>query len=332
MLTMFTLTCYLNVDSEYMEGVMNKPLAVILGAGPVGRTVGKIFAERGVAVRYVTRSGRPVAGAESVAADVRDAQQLAKAATGATVLVHAVGIPYQDWFQQFPAIQTAVLTAAEKTGAVAVFAENLYSYDASVLPLSEATPEVPPTRKGALRLALTKQWLEAHRAGRIKGVSVRASDYWGPGATRSANSHVGSRFFPEFEAGKPVAFLGNPDARHSYTYLPDYARALVDVALDAESWGRVWIAPSMAPITARTVANLFASEAGRSVKVGKLPKALLQFLGLFNPMMKEVLEMLYQFEKDFTVDASAFEARFGWKATDLNQAVKETWADHQLKG
>jgi nucleoside-diphosphate-sugar epimerase len=308
-----------------------KPLAVILGAGPVGTAVGMQFLERGVPVRFVTRSGRPVAvpGAETVAADARDGAALTKAADGASILVHAVGVPYQDWSRDLPPLQEAVLVAAERTGAVAVFVENLYSYAAGSLPLTEDTPENPPTRKGALRKALSDQWLEAHRAGRIRGVAVRASDYWGPGATRSGNSHLGSRFFPGFEAGKAVAFLGDPDASHSYTYLPDFARALADVALDPGAWGQTWISPSLAPTTARTAAERFAQVAGKTVKVGRLPSGMVRLLGVFDPLIREVVEMLYQFERPFTVDARRFEARFGWKATDLDTAVRQTWAAHR---
>jgi len=323
------MLCYLDVDSEYMEECMNQPLAVILGGGPVGRAVGKDFSRRGVPVRFVTRSGRAVDGAGSVAADVRDAEALTRAAAGATVLVHAVGLPYQHWARDLPGIQSAVLTAAERTGAVAVFAENLYSYDASRLPITDATPEVPCTRKGALRLELGRQWQQAHGEGRLAAVSVRASDYFGPGATRSPNSHFGSRFFPGLEAGKSVAFLGNPDALHSFTYLPDYGRALVDVALDKGAWGRSWIVPSIGPTTARTLARLFAAEAGLPLKVGRLPASVVKFLGLFDPMVREVVEMLYQFDREFTVAASEWEARFGWKATDVTQAVRETWAAHR---
>lgn len=310
---------------------MTKPLAVILGAGPVGLTVGRIFLERGHAVRFITRTGRPVSvpGAETRAADVRDPAALANAAQGASVLVHAVGVPYQDWFREFPSMQMSILAVARTTGAVAVFAENLYSYTADTLPLNEGSPEVPPTRKGDLRLSLSRQWLEAHASGSIKGVSVRASDYFGPGATRSPNSHFGARFFPGLQAGKAVAFLGNPDALHSYTYLPDYARALVDVALDPGAWGRVWIAPSLTPTTARKVAEAFGVEAGKPVRVGRLPTLMVKLLGLMNPLIKEVFEMLYQFDREFTVDSTAFENRFGWKATDLNLAVSQTWKAHR---
>lgn len=310
---------------------MAKPLAVILGAGPVGLTVGKLLVQKDHSVRFITRSGKqvPLEGTETLAADIRNPQALTAAAQGARILIHAAGIPYQDWAREFPAMQSSILTAARSLGAVVVFAENLYSYSGGSMPLNEHSEENPPTKKGTLRLDLSRQWLEAHRTGQVKAVSVRASDYFGPGATRSPNSHFGARFFPSFEAGKSVAFLGVPDARHSFTYLKDYARALVDVALDPGSWGRVWICPSLGPTTARTVAELFAAEAGKSVKVGALPSTLVKLLGLFNPLIREVVEMLYQFEKEFTVDASEFEARFGWKATDLKTAVRETWENHR---
>lgn len=310
---------------------MSKPLAVILGAGPVGKAAARVFVERGYEVRFVTRSGQAVGVGETDvrACDVRDPAALTRTTAGASVILHAVGVPYQDWFREFPSMQTSVLAAARSTGAVVVFAENLYSYSTKRLPLTEASEEVPPTKKGELRLALSRQWLDAHAAEKVRAVAIRASDYFGPGATRSPNSHFGARFFPGLEAGKPVALLGNPDVPHSYTYLPDYARALVDVALDPTSWGRAWLAPSMGPTTARTVAEAFARAAGTTVKVGRLPRPMVQMLGWFNPLIREVVEMLYQFEREFTVDASAFEAHFGWKATPLDVAARETWQAHQ---
>ena len=309
---------------------MPTPLAVILGAGPVGLATGKLFLERHIAVRYVTRSGKPVAvpGSETRQADVSDPLALGKAAEGATILIHAVGLPYPEWAEKLPALQDSVLKVAEQTGAVAVFVENLYSYDASSMPLTEKTAENPPTRKGALRLKLSQQWLALHQSGRIKGVAVRASDYFGPGATLSGNSHFGLRFFPPFAAGKAVAFLGHPDAEHCYTYLPDYARALVEVALAPDSWGKVWICPSVGPTTARKMVEDLGKIAAKNPKVGALPSLLVRMLGLFDPLIREVYEMLYQFDRTFTLDSSAFEARFGWKATPQTQALAETWKAH----
>jgi len=282
-----------------------------------------------VAVRFVTRTGTGPAGFETRQADASDAPGLRAAAEGATILVNAVGAPYHRWAELLPPVQTAVLRAAEATGAVAVFVDNLYGYDGSRMPLTEKTPQTPATRKGALRKALEDQWKAAHRAGKAKAVAVQASDYFGPGATRADTSHLGSRFFPGFEAGKPVQFLGDPGQPHSITYLPDFARALANVALSPESWGQSWICPSVGPTTFRSLAEDLGRLAGKPVKVGSVPRAMLRVLGVFVPVMKEVVEMLYQFEKPFTVDSAAFEARFGWKATGQDEAVRATWEAHR---
>lgn len=308
---------------------MGEALAVIVGAGPVGRAVGAEFRRRGVSVRFVTRTGTGPEGFETRRAEASDGAALRAACEGATIVVNAVGVAYQRWAELLPPIQTAVLEAAGAHGAVAVFVDNLYSYDGSRMPLTEGTPQTPATRKGALRKQLEDQWKAAHRTGQVRAVAVQASDYFGPGATRADTSHLGSRFFPGFEAGRPVSFLGDPGQPHSMTYLPDFARALADVALSPDTWGRSWICPSVGPTTFRSLAEDLGRVAGKTVKVGTVPKAMLQVLGLFVPMMKEVVEMLYQFEKPFIVDSSAFEARFGWKATAQGEAVRATWEAHQ---
>ena len=70
---------------------------------------------------------------------------------------------------------------------------------------------------------------ERRRHHRARVVEARASDFYGPGVT--ANGHLGSRFVPRLLAGKPARLVhGDPDAAHSWTYLPDVADALKFVA------------------------------------------------------------------------------------------------------
>jgi hypothetical protein len=47
-------------------------------------------------------------------------------------------------------------------------------------------------------------------------------------------------------------------------------------------------------------------------------------MGLFNPPLRETIEMLYEFEEPFVVDHSAFEQAFGMSATPLRRAIGET--------
>jgi nucleoside-diphosphate-sugar epimerase len=49
-------------------------------------------------------------------------------------------------------------------------------------------------------------------------------------------------------------------------------------------------------------------------------------LGLFNPMIREVKEMMYTWEEPYIVDHSKFEAAFGVEITSHEEALKETIA------
>ena len=65
-------------------------------------------------------------------------------------------------------------------------------------------------------------------------------------------------------------------------------------------------------------------EAGGEAKMQRAPKPLLWALGLFNPALRETIEMLYEFEEPFVVDHSAFARAFGDQATPLREAIRRT--------
>jgi hypothetical protein len=46
--------------------------------------------------------------------------------------------------------------------------------------------------------------------------------------------------------------------------------------------------------------------------------------GLFSPMIRESIEVLYQFEHPFVMDASKFVQRFGSRVTPHREAIRQT--------
>ncbi|MBA3872287.1 MAG: NAD-dependent dehydratase, partial [Anaerolineae bacterium] len=84
--------------------------------------------------------------------------------------------------------------------------------------------------------------------------------------------------------------------------------------------------PSPAPLTQRQLAALVYKEAGQPLKIRAGGRLILSVMGLFNPNVREIVEMLYEFEKPFVLDSSKFEKAFGMKATSIEQAVRETVA------
>jgi nucleoside-diphosphate-sugar epimerase len=162
---------------------------------------------------------------------------------------------------------------------------------------------------------------DAHRSGRAQTAAVRASDFFGPGVEGSA---FGDSFFDAIVAGKKAELLGDPDAAHSITYVPDLARAMIAVAADPASWGRAWHAPTAPAITQREIVEVAAAAAGTEPIVRVVKPWQLWALGIVVKPVREMIEMRYEFEHDNVVDSTAFEQRFGITPTPLTESLAET--------
>jgi nucleoside-diphosphate-sugar epimerase len=318
----------------------SKDFHLVFGNGPVGSVAARYLLDQGHRVRMVSRSGRrppilfddlPASQRERLelaAADARDPQATFRAAEGASHLYHCVNVLYQDWAAMLPPIQENLIAAALKENAVLAVTENLYMYARGVDVINESTPEIPPTRKGALRKNLHDRLVEAGEKQGLRWTAARASDYYGPGAT--FQSMLGTQYFlaPLLNGGRPRV-VGSMDQPHSVTYVEDYGRALAVAALDPRAHGRSWIVPNDRTRTTREVAQVFFDAAGRGKKLGVIPRPLITALGVFSPLLREVVEMLYQKEEPYVVDGSEFASRFGFSPTPLEEGVRRTLSWYQ---
>ncbi|MFJ7586625.1 NAD-dependent epimerase/dehydratase family protein [Streptomyces sp. NPDC097617] len=297
---------------------------VVIGFGPAGAATARLLAEQGHTVRVVTRSGRsPEPGIEHVALDATDSERLTEAARGAAALHSCAAPPYHRWASEWPPLAASLCAAAETTGAVLVMLGNLYAYGPVDGPLTEELPLAATGPKGRVRAAVWEQARSLHEQGRIRAVEVRASDFFGPGVTEGG--HLAGRVLPPLLRGRPVTTLGDPDAPHSWTYLPDVARALTEVAGDERAWGRAWHVPTQEPQSVRGMVDRLAAEAGTGpVAVRRLPSAVVGLAALFSPLIRELKEVRYQFDRPFVVDSSAYETAFAARPTPLDEQVKAT--------
>lgn len=299
---------------------------VVLGAGPVGRAVIAALGARGIEPGVVTRSGRAVPGAVSRRADLTEPAHAAAAVAGAEVVFQCAQPPYHRWPQQFPDLNASVVDAASATGALLVVADNLYSYGPVTGPITADLPPTATTRKGAVRAQMWCDCEAAHRAGRLRVVAGRASDFFGPGVDASA---VGARFFRALVDGKAVDVAGDPDRAHTYTYVGDFGEALVRLSEVPATWGRAWHVPNVPTLSTRAFAEQAAAIAGTTLRLRLLTRRKLRLLGTLVPAVGEVVEMLYQFEQDWVVDHSAYIAVLGDHATPLDEALAATVASHR---
>jgi nucleoside-diphosphate-sugar epimerase len=290
--------------------------------------------EQGKRVRVVSRSGARrglPATVEVARADATNSEDTRRVCADATHVYNCTNAPdYHRWPEQFPPLQRGVLAGAAAVGATLVVMENLYMYGPhSGAPMTEATPQLGHGARSTTRRLMTEELFAAHRAGKVRVASVRASDLLGPRVTESL---VGQRFFGPFLAGKKVQMLADPDVPHSLSFVGDVGRAMVLVGSRDEALGRAWHVPNAPAVTLRTFAELVGQETGITPQVRYLPRvltrALLPVVGLAVPPMRGLSENLYIFYEPYIVDHSAFASAFGNSATPLHDAIRLTvaWA------
>jgi nucleoside-diphosphate-sugar epimerase len=310
------------------------PPHVIFGTGAIGLATMEALRRRGERVRMVNRSGTaPVADdVEVLGGDASDPAFATTAADGAQVVYQTLNPPYHRWVELFPGLQASVLAAAEAAGARLVSMENVYMYGRPAgQPLTETHPYEAHTRKGRLRARMARELLAAHQAGRVQVAIGRASDYFGPRG--GAQSNLGDRVFPAALAGKTATVLGDPDQPHTYTYIPDIGEGLAVLGEHPDAMGEVWHLPNDPQTrTTRQLVEIISRLAGQhEAKVRGTPVLLLRAIGLFNPTVRELVELQYEFEEPFIVDSSKITAKFDLHATPVEQALADTLASYRGK-
>lgn len=301
-------------------------LHVVFGTGALGSAIMRELVKRGKQVRMVNRSGKAnaPAGVEVVKGDATDPASTKAVTVGANVVYQAAQADYTKWPEQFPPIQAGILEGAAANGAKLVIGDNLYMYGPHAGPLTEDLPYVATTRKGRTRAQMAQNALDAHRSGKVQVTIGRAADFYGPHAT--VQGFFGTRVLEPMLAGKTVSLFGNIDLPHTFTYIDDFGKGLVILGEHDEAFGQAWHIPNAPTMTTREVLQMFFEEAGLPPKASTVPNVMIKLLGFVNPIVREVDEMLYEFNEPFVVDHGKFERAFGSIATPHRDAVRATLA------
>lgn len=264
--------------------------------------------------------------------DVLDREFLFRVCRGAKEIYLCVGFreyQAQVWAVRWPLLIRNCLDVAEETGAVLVFADNLYAYGpgnvSTDMPRTESFAEC--TTKPGIRVGLHKVLKEAmeQREG-VNVAVVGAADFFGPHCKEM--SVLGFYVIEKVRRGERATGLGSVDVIHDYAYVPDIAKALVSVAKNPNAWNRFWIAPhAIQGKTTRAIARDIAEVAGSSaseVKISAIGGWILAILGLFVKNLREMREMMPWWSQDYTVDETAIRNELGLCPTDYQEALRNT--------
>ena len=301
---------------------------VIFGTGPLAQSVLGALLKRGKPVKMINRSGKRPAGVpadvEIAGGDASNPDFTRSVTKGASVVYQCAQPEYHQWVKKFPPLQAAIMEGSAENGAKLIVGENLYMYgNTDGQPMHEGLPFAAHTRKGKVRGEMANALFEAHRNGKVHVAIARGSDFYGPGVRGSS---LGERTIVPMLKGKPAEVIGSLDQPHTYTYVSDFGEALAILGERDEALGEAWHVPNPPTFTQRELVTLFFNEAGLEPKFSVMSKLTLRMGGLFVPAAREMVEMTYEFEKPFRVDAGKFIRAFGDIATPHETAVRQTVA------
>lgn len=301
-------------------------MVTILGAGgAIGNELVRELSARNERIRLVGRTPKPVpGGAETVPTDLSNQKDTIEAVAGSKVAFLLAGLKYdfKVWRELWPRIMRNSMEAAKRAGAKLVFFDNVYMYGKVEGAMTEQTPFRPCSKKGEVRAEIATMLLNEMKAGSVTALIARSADFYGPIA-RSGLPNV--LIFDKFAKGARALWVANDSVKHSFTFTPDAARSLVMLSEAENAWGQTWHVPTAPdPPTASRFIEMVASEFRTHPRYRVLRRPVLKLTGCFDKTIREVYEMLYQYEHDYIFDSTKFTKAFGCQPTSYAEGIHRT--------
>jgi nucleoside-diphosphate-sugar epimerase len=202
-----------------------------------------------------------------------------------------------------------------------VLPSSVYSYGVPrASSVAETHPREPHTRKGKYRKEQEDLLMAAHAAGGPRGMIVRLPDFYGP----HADLGLANPIFRAALAGKTANWVGPDNTPHEFVYVPDTGAVIVDLASRAECYGEAWNFGGAGTINTMDFITRIYRAVGRAPKYRAAGAGLLKILGLFNPAIREVVEMLYLQETPVILDDRKLLAKLPVHKTPYDDGIRQT--------
>lgn len=301
-------------------------IQTILGAnGTIGKVLAKELKNYTNQIRLVSRNPKKVNETDVLfPADLSDAAMVDKAIEGSSVVYLVVGFDYniKIWRDKWPKLMKATIDACIKNKAKLVFFDNMYLYDIKTIGhMTEDSPINPPSNKGLVRKEIAEMLMNEVKANNLTALIARAPDFYGPDNEKSFLTEV---VYKNLLKGKRPNWFMDTTKMHSFIYTPDAAKATAILGNTPEAFNQVWHLPTdPKALTGQEWIELFNKEMKTSKKVMVLPMFMLRLLGIFMPLMREMPEMMYQYDRDYLFDSSKFNSRFNFTPTTYETGVRQ---------
>lgn len=303
-------------------------MQTILGSGgSIGTELAKALKQYTDAIKLVSRNPAKVNDTDILhSADLGDAMQVDEAVQGSEICYVTLGFDYniKVWKEKWLPFMTSVVEACIKHRSKLVFFDNVYAIGGNhVNHITEDSPISPSSKKGEVRAAVDKLILDQVEEGSLQAIIARAPDFFGP--EKKQNSLLLNLVYDNLAKGKAAQWFCNADVVHTMGYTPDLAKGTAILGNSGDAYNQVWNLPvDMNALTGREWVELFAGEMKARNKIKVLPLWALRLLGLFVPILREMPEMMYQFDRPYVFDCTKFNSKFNYNPTSNLEAVRQT--------
>lgn len=302
-------------------------MQTILGAGgAIGVELTKALTAYTTDIRLVSRNPKAIHPTDQLhPADLNDPVQIDGAVAGSEICYLTIGYDYNTklWQERWPTLIRNVVSSCAKHKAKLVFFDNVYAIGGNnVQHITEASPISPSSKKGEVRAMVDRHILEAVDKGSISAIIARAPDFFGPIKDKSLTMNL---IYDNLIKGKAAQWFCNANVPHSTGYTPDLGKGTAILGNTPDAFNAIWNLPvdAQAP-TGQEWVKLFAQEMHTKDGCQTLPAWGLWTLGLFVPILKEMYEMRYQYDRPYYFDSAKFRNRFNYTPTTNAEAVRDT--------
>jgi len=283
-------------------------------------------------IRLVNRNPKKVNSTDTLfSADLTKKENIFKAIEGSSITYVTIGFPYKTkvWKQIWPPFIQNVIAACLEHNSKLVFFDNVYAIGGNnVNHITENSPISPTSKKGEIRAEVDRLILESIDKNNLQAIIARAPDFFG--GTSREHSIIMNLVYDNLEKGKKAQWFCNAKVVHSMGYVPDLAKGTAMLGNTPQAFNQIWNLPTDPQrITGEEWINLFASSMETKNKYTVLPNWLVKSLGIFVPIIGELAEMNYQYDRDYYFDSTKFNNYFNFKPTPNEIAVKK--AIEQIK-
>lgn len=286
--------------------------ALVLGAtGGMGFALVEELVNRGIETIAFARSSEKLAHykqdwgplANTMVGDVLNEQHLGEAVKQVDLVFHTINIPYEKWNPGLFQILEAVLTQCAKHKKPLIYVDNIYSYGRQSSPVSEHTSRHPHTKKGNIRLQLQN----LIQTSKVPYMIAYFPDFYGPKAESTILQYTFKQMLKKHSAG----FVGDTTLQREFIYTKDGAKALVELALREDCYNQDWNISGAGTISGEEIAKIASHYLDKPLKVKMIGRRMIAALGLLNPSMREVTEMMYLNETPVILDSTKYETLIG---------------------